>query len=39
MYLVAIINTKMINSILKLNSAFNYNIEGIPLSSVINNKL
>jgi hypothetical protein len=38
-YLVSIINRKPINLIIKLDGAFNYNIEGIILSGIVNNKL
>jgi len=39
MYLVSIIDRKPINSITKLDGAFDHSIEGIPLSSIVDNKL
>jgi hypothetical protein len=39
MHLMSVVDTKPINSIIKLYSAFNYSVEGILLSSVVNNEL
>jgi hypothetical protein len=39
MYLVSIIYIKPINLITKLYSAFNYSVEGIPLSSIVDDEL
>jgi hypothetical protein len=36
---MSVVNTKPINSITKLYSVFNYSVEGIPLSGVVDDEL